>query len=251
MITRRELRRYAAREKVSLGALEKDYILTMVLRQVYADETLKTLLVLKGGTALHKLYLHRRLSLDLDFTALRPVALDEVKGALEVAEIQGQVKDYQVFHDALTINQLGYLGPLGYPSSITVNVSFRERVILPPVTHVLENLYFEPFPVTAMELEEMVAEKLRAALMRKAPRDYFDLWLVLKEAALNASLVPELVMAKLETVGLKYDPAMLWGELDMLERLWEEDLRELMPRVPEFSILVRELREGLPALLGS
>jgi len=62
-------------------------------------------LVLKGGTALHKLYLHRRLSLDLDFTALRPVTLEEVRPFLEVREIHGQVREHQVFHSPFCIVQ--------------------------------------------------------------------------------------------------------------------------------------------------
>lgn len=249
MISRRELRRLAAREKVSLGALEKDYVLSTVMRQVYAAESLREILVLKGGTALHKLYLHRRLSLDLDFTALRPVTLDEVQPSLEVADLQGQVKDHRVFHDALTIQRLGFVGPLGFPNSIKVDISFRETVSLPPVTHLMETPYYEPFPMMAMQLEEMVAEKLRAALMRKTPRDYFDLWLLMKEATIDTTLVPDLLKAKMETVGLAYDPALLWQELDTLERLWQDDLRELMPQVPEFSAMVEELRDGLPALL--
>ncbi|GEM_PF-6580966 len=39
MITRRELRQQASRQGVSLGALEKDYILTLVLQYIYAEET--------------------------------------------------------------------------------------------------------------------------------------------------------------------------------------------------------------------
>lgn len=249
MITRLELRRLAAREKVSLGALEKDYVLSTVLRQVYADESLWETLVLKGGTALHKLYLHRRLSLDLDFTALQPVTLDVVRPSLEVPELQGQVKEHRAFHDALTINRLGLVGPLGFPNSIKVDISFRETVSLPPVTRLMETLYYEPFPVQAMQLEEMVAEKLRAALMRKTPRDYLDLWLVVEEKAIDATLVPELLKAKMETVGLEYDPTLLWQELGTLERLWQDDLRELMPQVPEFSSMIEALRDGLSALL--
>lgn len=250
MITRRELRRLAAREKVSLGALEKDYVLSTVLRQVSADEALGGILVLKGGTALHKLYLHRRLSLDLDFTALRPVALEDVQPLLEVPDLRGQVKEYRVFHDALTINRLGFVGPLDHPNSIKVDISFRETVSLPPVSRSMETLYYDPFPVTSMQLEEMLAEKVRAALMRKAPRDYFDLWLVTREEPLNATLVPDLLQAKLETVGLEYDSALLWQDLDTLERVWHDDLRELMPEVPEFSSMIEELRDSLSVLLS-
>jgi len=78
MITRRELRQQAMRQGVALGALEKDYILTLILRRLYAEEIWRNTLVFKGGTALHKFYLGRRLSLDLDFTAHEPVSLEAI-----------------------------------------------------------------------------------------------------------------------------------------------------------------------------
>ena len=50
MITRRELRQQAVRQGVALGALEKDCILTLVLRHLYAEEAWRETLVIKGGT---------------------------------------------------------------------------------------------------------------------------------------------------------------------------------------------------------
>jgi len=115
MITRRELRQQAMRQGVALGALEKDYILTLVLRHLCAEEAWRETLVCKGGTALHKLYLGRRLSLDLDFTALRPVRLEAIRPALEIPEIQGRIRDAHEYHDALTIDRLGFVGPVAVP----------------------------------------------------------------------------------------------------------------------------------------
>ena len=218
MITRRELRRLAARKSGTRGQGER------VTRRPPAS---KPAVIPK----------------------ISPSPPHLVTPSREVPDLQGRVKECRVFHDALTIQRLGFVGPLGFPNSIKVDISFRETVSLPLVIHLMETLYYEPFPVTTMQLEEMVAEKLRAALMRKAPRDYFDLWLVVQEATIDTTLLPDLLKAKMETVGLAYDPALLWRELDTLERLWQDDLRELMPQVPEFSSMIEELRDGLPALL--
>jgi predicted nucleotidyltransferase component of viral defense system len=242
MITRRELRQQARRQKVSLGALEKDYVLTLILQRIYAEEVWCENLVFKGGTALHKLYLHRRLSLDLDFTAQRPITLEGIRAALEVPEIQGQVKDAHEFHDALTIDRLGYVGPLRHPNSIKVDVSFRETVQLAPRESVLSTPYVPPFAVTCMALEEILAEKIRAALMRRAPRDYFDLWLLFQQDDIAFNMVPDLVRAKLETVDHPYDPSGLWQSPDVLKRLWTEDLRQLMRDVPPFDTAYSELQ---------
>ena len=51
MVSRDELRRMAARRKLNLGLLEKEYVLDLVLRSLSAHEELRQVLVLKGGTA--------------------------------------------------------------------------------------------------------------------------------------------------------------------------------------------------------
>lgn len=242
MITRRELRQQAMRQGVALGALEKDYILTLILRHLYAEETWRETLVIKGGTALHRLYLDRRLSLDLDFTALGPVRLEAIRPALEITEIQGQIKDAHEYHDALTIDRLGFVGPLQYPNSIKVDISFREKVQLPPRQIALTNPYGPPFTVTCMALEEILAEKIRAALMRRAPRDYFDLWLLFQREDISFAALPELIRAKLDTVDFPYEPQGLWEEADALQRVWTDDLRQLMRDVPPFDTMFRDLR---------
>jgi len=242
MITRRELRQQAMRQGVALGALEKDYILTLILRHLYTEEAWRERLVFKGGTALHKLYLGRRLSLDLDFTAQEHISLEAIRPALEIPEIQGQIKDAHEYHDALTIDRLGFVGPLQHPNSIKVDISFRERVQLLPRQTALTNPYGLPFTVTCMALEEILAEKIRAALMRRAPRDYFDLWLLFQRNDIAFAVMPDLIQAKLETVGRSYKPQRLWDEPDILQRVWTDDLRQLMRDVPPFEAMFRELR---------
>lgn len=242
MITRRELRQQAMRQGVALGALEKDYVLTLILRHLYAESVWRETLVFKDGTALHKLYLGRRLSLDLDFTAQRPVSLEAIRSALEIAEIQGQIKDAHEYHDALTIDRLGFVGPLQHPSSIKVDISLRERIQLPPRQTALTNPYGPPFTVTCMALEEILAEKIRAALMRRAPRDYFDLWLLFQWEDIAFAALPDLIRAKLDTVGRPYEPQELWEEPRVLQRVWTDDLRQLMRDVPPFDTMFRELR---------
>ncbi len=242
MITRRELRQQASRQEVSLGALEKDYIMTLVLQHIYTEDEWRQALVFKGGTALHKLYLHRRLSLDLDFTAQKPISLEAIRPALEMPEIQTQVKDVHEFHDALTIDRLSFVGPLQHLNSLKIDVSFRESVQLAPRQAVLSTPYVPPFTVTCMALEEILAEKIRAALMRRTPRDYFDLWLLFQQGNIAFDTLPKLVRAKLDTVDHPYNPDRLWESPDVLKRLWTEDLRQLMRDVPPFDTMFRELQ---------
>lgn len=126
MISRRELKQEAMRQGVVLGVLEKDYALTVVLDRIYAEPAWRETLVVKGGTALHKVYLGRRLSLDLDFTAQRLISLEAIRSTLEIPELQGQVEDVHEYHDALKIDRLSLVGPLQHPTSIEVDISFCE-----------------------------------------------------------------------------------------------------------------------------
>lgn len=93
-----------------------------------------------------------------------------------------------------------------------------------------------------MALEEILAEKVRATLMRRAPRDYFGLWLLLQREDVTFAALPNLIRAKLDTVDRPFEPQKLWTEQDVLQRLWTDDLRQLMHDVPPFDTMFGELR---------
>ena len=70
--------------KYKLADAEKDYLLSVGLKIIYASP-LRDKLVFKGGTAIHHCYLPQaRFSEDLDFTSLdKSITLEEVKTVLE------------------------------------------------------------------------------------------------------------------------------------------------------------------------
>jgi len=241
MISRDELRRMAARRKLNLGFLEKEYVLDLVLRSISADDELHQALVLKGGTALHKFYAAGRLSLDLDFTANRPVTIDELRPSVEVAEIDAVIAEHRTFHDALTITRLRYLGPLRYANSIKLDVSFREPVLLSPVDLAAESAFGDPFSVRVMQVAEIAAEKLRALSMRQTPRDVYDLWVIATRHLAAIPQIAQLTPHKLQAVGIAFDPTSIADHLAAVERVWKTDLAGLMVNVPEYS----EVRQRL------
>jgi len=235
IFSRDQLRRMAARRHLGLGVLEKEYILELVLRSISADEVLRQALVLKGGTALHHFYAGARLSLDLDFTATRPVTLDEIRPALELSELQAVIVEHQVFHDALTIKRLRYVGPLSYPNSIKVDLSFREPVLLSPLDLVVESPYGESFVVRMMQPAEIAAEKLRALSTRQAPRDVYDLWVIAARQLVDAQQIAALVPHKLAVVQVVMKPDVVMQHLAAVEPTWRSDLSALMTNVPDFA----------------
>lgn len=123
-----------------------------------------------------------------------------------------------------------------------MDISVREKVQLIPRQMMVANAYGPPFAVTCMALEEILAEKVRAALMRRVPRDYLDLWLLLQREDIAFAGLPDLIRAKLDAVGCPYTPQILWEEADILRRVWSDDLRQLMRDVPPFEAMFGQLR---------
>ena len=168
---------------------------------------------------------------------------------MELVELEAKVREHQSFHDALTIKRLQFVGPLKYPSSIKIDISFREMVILPPLEHLLDTPYFEkPFPVRAMQLAEMAAEKLRALLMRSTPRDLYDLWAMSHELEIDLAQVARLLPTKLATVNITCDRATLLERLEEAKVTWESELMPLMAQLPDSRRVTDELKTWLKEL---
>jgi hypothetical protein len=73
LISAERIRRIAREEKLAVGVVEKDYVLTWLLKGVYlVNSDLRNNFVLKGGTAIRKAYFPQtwRFSEDLDFSVV-------------------------------------------------------------------------------------------------------------------------------------------------------------------------------------
>jgi len=92
MISKEDIISIAKREKLPLGTVEKDFVLTYVLKKIYESD-LKDKMAFKGGTALHKMYLHKRISIDLDFTEIKTINIEELRKIVEDKEINSKIKE--------------------------------------------------------------------------------------------------------------------------------------------------------------
>jgi predicted nucleotidyltransferase component of viral defense system len=68
LINAQALRRISRSQGLPTGMVEKDYVISWFLKEVYENALLKEALIFKGGTALRKVYFPEtwRLSHDLD-----------------------------------------------------------------------------------------------------------------------------------------------------------------------------------------
>jgi predicted nucleotidyltransferase component of viral defense system len=146
-------------------------------------------------------------------------------------------------------------GPLfnGEPISITslrVEVSKRELVLLPANRDEIAPPYTDvmPYVLGSMDLEEVLAEKVRTLATRSKARDLYD---VCQLTRLGVTVDRDLV-----------DKKMKWGDQtidkeDILERakyigsVWDKELRSLIEHVPPFDEALSALEHLLEDLEGT
>ena len=85
MISLAEIKREAAKLGIDVAVIEKDYVLSWVLKGIY-DSHLADSLVFKGETALRKVYFaDYRFSEDLVFTINKPLTIGTIESNLSQA----------------------------------------------------------------------------------------------------------------------------------------------------------------------
>ena len=243
MVTKDELIMIARRENVPLGMIEKDYVLSYMLKKIYGSH-LKDKLAFKGGTALHKLYLHKRISIDLDFTEINKITFDELKSVIIDKEINSKIKDVNETDVSLKI-VLSYNSLLNYPNYIIIDISRREKPIMDLVAINMKSEYFKDIAVTTFQIEELISEKLRALIERKKPRDYLDIYYILDEKEINWKKTFEIAKKKLNAVNEKFDIQKIIGDTDIVKELWKQDISELVADIPPFDKVLQKITDFL------
>jgi len=244
------LKYLAAKNKFPLAVMEKDFMFTKTLK-IVSESELREKLVFKGGTALNKLYFgYYRLSEDLDFTAIH-TDISEILNFIEkiTGELKTNVKDENETKFSYT-GKLSFIGPLNHQNSFKVDISWREKPLLPLVIKKVKSTYPEipEFKIQTFQLKELVAEKFRALTQRGKPRDYFDVWFVCKKRPEILKDIRPLVMTKCENIGIEFKPKKIFENLDDVEKLWKQDLIELLPEVVDFKVVISELKEQIKYL---
>jgi|GEM_PF-599010 len=96
--------------------------------------------------------------------------------------------------------------------------------------------------IQTMNLEEILAEKCRALMMRSMPRDLYDIMFLLER---GVSFDASLVKKKLKGYEEEWTTRSFDEKLDTLESLWKRDLRSLLPEVPDFHLAVRSVKSKI------
>lgn len=226
--------KFAGKEKVPIGTIEKDYVVTSILFLISQFPKIDKM-VFKGGTALKKIHFRDfRFSEDIDFTCLEDVSeelyslLDNKKENLDFTVTNIKKETTVGNSKKFTIK---YNGFKNYPNNVRVDLSLREKVqIASKNLDVLHSYSKIPsFRIPAMSIEEIMAEKVRAVIYSGAPRHLYDLnYLFNKRISLN----PELVRTKISLYNEDFSIEKFRKNMDGMAKEWVKDLAPFLPQDP-------------------
>lgn len=243
MLMRAQIQRLAQRNHVGIQVQERDYLQHLLLALLF---TRSEALIFKGGTALRLVYGGSRFSEDLDFNGPDDLALLRSLWEGVVVELAyfgavAQIRNEWASDVGYSLD-VSYQGPLydGRDHSkgkvrVDMNRRFepvesRRELVTTPYDDI------RPFVVVVVTPRELLAEKVRALLVRGKPRDLYDLWLLLRQGVQPDQ---ELIARKLALYELPWRPELLAPAVEQVRADWERDLRPLLPQYAAFEDAAR------------
>lgn len=257
-----ELRRLAKKTGFDVATLEKDYAITWLLSGIYSEDSkLKDIMIFKGGTALRKVfYPEWRLSEDLDFTILQKISPKVIRQSFEeIFPLLEEKSKITFSFDSFApsthaiLADVQFAGPLGFKNRIAHDISLREKLVEEPEWREIKSGYDDipEFKILVYSLNEILVEKIRSIIQRGKARDYYDVWRLLQESSFNSKRIRELLVKKCKITGVEYKPDLVFDEDRLLEakKFWLIALSRLTKGLPDFDVVVKDLRSQLDFML--
>jgi len=175
-----ELRRLAAKEEMSLNFIAKDEMLSklLVILKGFDD------LVLKGGTAVNRVYINKkRFSEDIDFDLIFKGSVKEALGRTKeiVSVIKGfEIQRPRIMHSTIRYDLI-YTNPLGHKDK--VRLEFRVTKKAGKYSKKIVNWGFVPGESSLLnvyDIEELIKSKIECVLDRLEGKDFLDLYYLME-----------------------------------------------------------------------
>ena len=179
--------------------IEQDFLLSQAICEISNDTFLGNELVIRGGTAFHKLFLPKphRYSEDLDYVRTTAGGVGPIMRQLTII---GEKLGYKVNSSLSKYPKILWRGAAesGQLLKIKIEINTYERCPSMSLTSIFHNVETEYYTAQAAvrvyQPEELIATKIRALCQRSKGRDLFDIWLALEMLALN----PETIISAFE-----------------------------------------------------
>lgn len=189
MIGEGEIQKLANKYQTNELNVRREYFQHLFLSYFYQQPKAADI-PFKGGTALRLLYQSPRFSEDLDFNCAL-VDYREIESLLEETLAQIEKENIKFNLKEATQTSGGFLAIISFEAfeqGIDIRVEISQRVVEKKgeVMGVTNNDYVPPYNVNAVTQEQLVAEKMAALLSRKKPRDFYDLYFILRARMISS-----------------------------------------------------------------
>ncbi|TSC78244.1 MAG: Uncharacterized protein G01um101429_858 [Parcubacteria group bacterium Gr01-1014_29] len=167
-------------------------IMGQILRDIYSDTSISSLIGFKGGTCAYFFHGLARFSVDLDFDLF---STDEVTQKLVYEKIGGMLRTYgEVKDNYIKRNTIFFLLSYG-DADHNVKVEVNVRILVPDIKEHYEIKEYLGISMLVGKKDYLFASKLSALTSRRllAMRDIYDMWFFAKN---NWDINAEVVKAR-------------------------------------------------------
>ena len=237
MITRQFITELSTKYQTSEQNIAREYCQHLFLSYLYKKKESEQLLF-KGGTALRIVFTSPRFSEDLDFSGYN-FSIGEVNKLIDavLSEInnEGIIVQKDVNPGTQGETSGGYyaiirLKLLEFDSEIRIQISFRNKEVLKSNTGLVENDFIPPYTIVFLDESLLVREKVQALLDRAKPRDFFDLYFILRNRRLIGYIPQDISNLKDKIT-------------EVLQNGWEKELKIFLP--VSYHPLLKDFKERL------
>lgn len=246
MIDDRQVRELADRFQTPADNIVREYFQHLFLSHLYRQKDAGRFLF-KGGTALRMVWNSPRFSEDLDFTGLH-ANVQAIESILEKTLLNIESEGVRINIEEAKKTSGGYFSILqfeggDYRGEIQLEVSLRTPSKAKGDTVLISSEFLPAFTLVHLEEKILVQEKINALLTRAKPRDFYDLYFILR-----SRLAFKEVFQKDRTL-----KARLLGAMDKTKLDAKSELRRFLP-VNQHGLLKKfksnlsaEIERSLPA----
>lgn len=182
MLDQSAIKQLATKLQTTELNIAREYCQHLVLQALF-EQPLSSQMLFKGGTALKIIYNSPRFSEDLDFSSNLTTAQIKALIAGSAHRFEQENIICQIIESKPTSG--GYFAKLQISVykldiSIEFNVSTRSKKEIKSESHLITFELAPSYSLSALEQQFLVKEKIQALLTRSKPRDYFDLYFILR-----------------------------------------------------------------------
>ena len=237
MIIRQFITELSTKYQTSEQNVAREYCQHLFLSYLYRKKKSEQLLF-KGGTALRIVFNSPRFSEDLDFSGY-DFSIEEINSLIDSVLVdinkEGINTQKKVNPDTSGETSGGYyaiviLKLLEFDSEIRIQISLRNKEGLKSNTQLVENDFIAPYTAVLLEESLLIREKINALLNRAKPRDFFDLYFILRNRHLVSYIPQDITNLKNKII-------------EISQNGWEKELKVFLPI--SYHSLLKDFRERL------